>query len=197
MTVTADDLDAAVSTLDAALGPATGADWSLPAGPLEWDCWHTAEHLGDTLLSYAAQLVARPDGRYARFAAVADRDASAGEVLEFSDAAGRLLALVVRATPSNVRAFHPSGRADPEGFAAMGCVETLLHGEDIARGLGVALDPSRPLCARVVARLFPDVAAGLADVDPWAALRWCAGRVELPGRPHRDRWQWRGAPIGG
>jgi hypothetical protein len=49
----------------------------------------------------------------------------------------------------------------------------------------------------VVGRLFPEVASELAEVDPWAALRWCAGRAELPGRPRRDRWQWRGAPIGG
>lgn len=49
----------------------------------------------------------------------------------------------------------------------------------------------------MIARLFPDVTAELADVDPWAALRWCAGRIELPGHPRRDRWQWRGAPIGG
>lgn len=197
MPVTADDLDAAVSTTVTTLRPATGRDWSVPAGALEWDCWHTAEHLGDTLLSYAAQLVARPDGRYVRFLATADRDASAAEVLEFAETAGRILALTVRGTPAGARAFHPTGRADPEGFAAMGCAEALLHGEDIAHGLGTALDPPRPLCARVVARLFPDVAAELPDVDPWAALRWCAGRIELPGRPRREHWQWRGAPIGG
>lgn len=197
MTVTADDVDTALSSLVAALGPATDADWSVRAGPLEWDCWHTAEHIGDTMLSYAAQLVARPDGRYVRFLATADRDASAGEVLEFAETGGRILALVVRGTPAGARAFHPTGRADPEGFAAMGCAEALLHGEDIAHGLGTALDPPRPLCARVLGRLFPDVAAELSDVDPWAALRWCAGRIELPGRPRRDCWQWRGAPIGG
>lgn len=197
MTVTADDLDAALSSLVGALGPATKADWTVRAGPLEWDCRHTAEHLGDTLLSYAAQLVARPDDRYVRFLATADRDASAGEVLEFAETGGRILALAVRGTPAGARAFHPTGRADPEGFAAMGCAEVLLHGADIAEGLGETLDPPRPVCARVVARLFPDVTAELADVDPWAALRWCTGRVALPGRPRRDRWQWRGAPIGG
>ncbi|SBT48440.1 maleylpyruvate isomerase N-terminal domain-containing protein [Micromonospora narathiwatensis] len=197
MTVTADDLDAATSRVAAALGPVTGVDWSRPAGALEWDCRHTAEHLGDTLLSYAAQLVARPDDRYVRFTAVADPDASAAQLLEFATCAARMLALVVRATPSGARAFHPAGHADPEGFAAMGCLEVLLHGEDIASGLGVAVDPPRPVCARVVARLFPDVAAGLAEVDPWDGLRWCAGRLALPGRPRRGRWQWRAAPIGG
>jgi len=51
MTVTADDLEAAVSTLVTTLGPATRRDWSAPAGAVEWDCWHTAEHIGDVLLS--------------------------------------------------------------------------------------------------------------------------------------------------
>src|SRR3712207_7934584 len=38
----------------------------------EWNCRQTAEHVGDCLLSYAAQLVARPDARYVRFLAVAE-----------------------------------------------------------------------------------------------------------------------------
>ncbi|MGW5669410.1 maleylpyruvate isomerase family mycothiol-dependent enzyme, partial [Micromonospora sp. NPDC003776] len=175
MTVTADDLEAAASCVTAALSPVTGADWSLPAGAVEWDCRQTAEHVGDTLLSFAGQLVARPADRYVGFAAVAEPDTRPEQLLEFVGCAARMLALVVRDTPAGVRAFHPSGQADPEGFAAMGCVEVLVHGEDIAVGLGVAVDPPRPACARVVDRLFPDVAAGLADVDPWVALRWCVG----------------------
>jgi hypothetical protein len=197
MTVTADDLDAALSTMVAALRPATDLDWSASTGAVEWDCWHTAEHIGDCLLSYAAQLVAQPDERYVRFMANADRDATPAQVLEFAEVGGRILAAMVRTTPAHARAYHPSGWADPEGFAAMGCAETLLHGHDIAQGLGVTLDPPRPVCARVVARLFPDAVGVLGEVDPWTALRWCTGRVALPGHPRRDRWQWRGAPIGG
>ena len=64
MTVTADDLDTALATLATALTPATDRDWSTGAGSVEWDCWHTAEHAGDVLLSYAAQLVARPSTRW-------------------------------------------------------------------------------------------------------------------------------------
>lgn len=197
MPVTADDLDAALSHAVTTLRAATGGDWSARAGALDWDCWHTAEHVGDCLLSYAAQLVARPERRYVRFTSAADKDASPAEVLEFAETAGHILAAVVRTTPPEVRADHPSGRADAAGFAAMGCVEVLLHGEDIARGLGLSLYPPRELCARVLARLFPDVVDGLAGVDPWAALRWATGRIELPGRPRRERWQWHGAPPGG
>ncbi|SCF15156.1 hypothetical protein GA0070214_107115 [Micromonospora chaiyaphumensis] len=196
MAVTADDLDAALSGVVTALRPATGLDWSVRAGSVEWDCWHTAEHVGDCLLSFAAQLVARPDERYVRFMASADKDASAAEILEFAEAGGRILAATVRTSGPEVRAYHPSGRADPEGFAAMGCAETLLHGDDIAQGLGLAIDPPRDVCSRVLARLFPEAARDLAGVDPWAALRWSTGRIELPGRPRLDEWHWRGAPLG-
>ncbi|WBB68325.1 hypothetical protein [Micromonospora sp. WMMD812] len=196
MAVTADDLDAAMSSVVARLRPATGLNWLARAGGLEWDCWHTAEHIGDCLMSFAGQLVAQPEKRYVRFLASADRDASPDEVLEFAEAGGRILAATIRTSRADVRAYHPSGQADPEGFAAMGCVETLLHGDDIAQGLGLAINPPREVCARVLARLFPEAAQDLAAVDPWAALRWSTGRIELPGRPRLTEWRWRGTPPG-
>jgi hypothetical protein len=109
MPVTADDLDAAVSTTLTTLRPATGRDWSVPAGALEWDCWHTAEHIGDCLLSYAGQLVAQPTTRFVRFEVTADKDASPAEVLEFAEAGGRILAATVRTCPPQGRGWHPSG----------------------------------------------------------------------------------------
>jgi hypothetical protein len=195
MPITADDLDAAVSTMVTALRPAVGRDWSTTAGTLEWDCWHTSEHIGDVLLSYAAQLVAQPAKRYVRFLASADKDAAPAEVLEFAEAGGRILAATVRTCPPQVRAWHPTGMADPEGFAGMGCVEALVHGHDIAQGLGLALDPPREGCTRVLARMFPHAAADLADLDPWTALLWATGRIALPGRPQVAQWRWRGAPL--
>lgn len=194
MPVTADDLDAAVSTTVTTLRPATGRDWSVPAGALEWDCWHTAEHIGDCLLSYAGQLVAQPTTRFVRFEVYADTDAAPAEVLEFAEAGGRILAATVRACPPQVRGWHPTGMADPEGFAGMGCVEALVHGHDIAQGLGLALDPPRKVCSRVLARLFPHAVADLADLDPWMALLWATGRIALPGRPRVAHWRWHGAP---
>jgi hypothetical protein len=195
MTVTADDLDSALATVAAALAPATDRDWSARAGSLEWDCWHTAEHIGDVLLSYAAQLVARPATRYVRFLATVDKDATAAEALEFAVASGAVLGAAVRVAPAHVRAFHPTGMADPEGFAAMGCVEALVHGHDIAEGLGVPLTAPGDVCARVLTRLFPDLPAQPAEVDPWTALRWATGRADLPGLARPERWRWRGAPL--
>jgi uncharacterized protein (TIGR03083 family) len=197
MTVTADDLEAAVATMVTTLRPATRRDWSVPAGAVEWDCWHTAEHIGDVLLSYAGQLVAQPTTRYVRFMANADKDAAAAEVLEFAEAGGRILAATVRTSPPQVRAYHPTGMADPEGFAGMGCVEALVHGHDIGQGLGLALDPPREVCARVLARMFPHAVADLASLDPWSGLLWATGRIPLPGRPRVEQWRWRGAPPDG
>jgi hypothetical protein len=195
MTVTADDLDAAISAVVSALRPGTERDWSAQAGTLEWDCRHTAEHIGDCLLSYAAQLAVQPGRRYVRFVASAGTDASPAEVLEFAEAGGRILAATVGTASPRVRAYHPTGMAGPEGFAATGCVEVLLHGHDIAQGLGLDLDPPLGVCASVLGRMFPEAAAGLAGTDPWAALQWATGRTGLPGRPQLQHWRWHGAPL--
>jgi hypothetical protein len=74
---------------------------------------------------------------------------------------------MVRAKPNLIRAFHVSGVTDPEGFAAMGVLEVLVHTSDLAEGLGLDWTPSPDLCERVLARLFPGAPD---DVDPWRAL---------------------------
>ncbi|GIG87692.1 maleylpyruvate isomerase N-terminal domain-containing protein [Plantactinospora endophytica] len=196
MTVSADDLETAVASVVDALRPGTDRDWTVPADGLDWDCWHTGEHLGDCLLSYAMQLAARPADRYVRFLANVDKEATPAQVLEFVEGSGQVLAAMVRTAPTSVRAWHPQGMADPAGFAGMGCVELLLHGDDIARGLGLAFTPPAELCARVLARMFPQVAPELTGVDPWPALCWATGRTELPGRPRLHEWRWHAARPG-
>lgn len=195
MTVTADDLDTAVSAMVDALRPGVDRDWAaVLAAAVETDCWHAGEHIGDVLVSYAGQLVARPSGRYVKFVASADKDCTASEILEFASAGGRILAATVRTSPAELRAFHPTGMADPAGFAGMGCVEALVHGHDIAAGLGLPFDAPRDVCRRVLARMFPAVTAG--DDDPWAVLLWATGRADLPGRaPVAPDWHWQGAPM--
>lgn len=51
------------------------------------------------------------------------------------------------------------------------------------------------VCARVLARLFPNTPAELADLDPWTVLLWATGRLDLPGHPRPEKWRWRGAPL--
>jgi len=195
MMITADDLEAAVSSMFATLQPVTNRDWSATAGTLEWDCWHTAEHIGDCLLSYALQLAAQPATRYVRAVATAQEDASPAEVLEFAMACGGILAATVRTASPDARGYHPTGLAGPEGFAGLGCVEALLHAQDVAQGLGLDLDPPRDVCARVLAWRFPRASAELAaGIDPWTALQWATGRVEIPGHPRLAQW-WRSEAV--
>ncbi|TCP57085.1 DinB family protein [Tamaricihabitans halophyticus] len=195
MTVTAEDLDAAVSHTVATLRQATDRDWLASPGIGEWSSWYTVAHAADCLVGYAAQLAAQPRERYVRFLATADDEATPADLLEFLVAGGGMLGAVVRTAPPSARGYHPSGMSDPAGFAAMGCVETLVHGEDVARNLGLVLDPPRATCERVLARMFPVAAEELADTDPWTALLWATDRVQLAGRPAQTGWRWRGRPL--
>ncbi|MER6499398.1 VOC family protein [Streptomyces sp. NPDC001455] len=203
--VTADDVTTAVRLAVDAFRDAPIDNWRSPAGSLEWDCWETAEHLSDDLFAYAVQLgprrprldayvpyrwTADREGGPAN-AVLADRSAGPAGLLDTLEASGALLAAMVRTASPEVRAYHPSGLSDPEGFAAMGVVETLVHAHDLAAGLGVPWAPPAGLCDRVLARLFPDAPK---DSDRWAVLLWATGRAGLPGRPRLDSWRWYGAP---
>ncbi|MFI8432196.1 VOC family protein [Streptomyces sp. NPDC079020] len=205
--VTADDVASAVLLSVDALGAAAADRWEAPAGTLEWTCWETAEHLSDDLFAYAVQLGPRTpplDGEVPyrwgaertggpANAVFADRAAGSAGLLRTLEASGALLASMVRTTPAGVRSYHSHGISDPEGFAAMGVVETLVHTHDIAEGLGLVWAPPAALCDRVLARLFPEAPA---DVDRWSALLWCTGRTGLPGLARRTSWKWHGAPLG-
>jgi hypothetical protein len=221
--VTADDLVRAVRLAVAVLRQAPATAWDRRAGSLEWDCWETVEHLADDLFCYAAQLGPQhpPLDSHVPFAlsrrrpggpancVSAERDAGAAGLLQVLEASAALLAAMVRTTPPRVRAYHVYGVSDPEGFAAMGVVETLVHTHDLAEGLGLAWTPPAELCARALTRLFPDAppsasgtdTADRADTtygtdapDPWRTLLWATGRAELPGHPRRTTWRWDGTP---
>ncbi|MFF3346453.1 hypothetical protein [Streptomyces sp. NPDC002779] len=203
--VTAADVEQAVRLAVAALRGAEGADWSVKAGSLEWDCWETVEHLADDLFAYAVQLgpATPPLDAHVPFdwtrrrpggpanSVFADRKAGPAGLLQVLEACGALLTAMVRTTPPTVRAHHIFGAADPEGFAAMGVVETLVHTHDVAEGLGVDWTPPADLCDRLLTRLFPDTPT---DTAPWLTLLWATGRTELPHRPRRTEWRWYGEP---
>ncbi|MGW6269936.1 hypothetical protein [Streptomyces sp. NPDC055060] len=203
--VTPDDLDRSLQLALAALREAPPAAWEGKAGTLEWDCWETVEHLADDLFAYAAQLgpkqppltgevpfvwePRRPGGP--ANAIHADRAAGPAGLLQVLEASGALLIAMVWTAPPATRSYHGFGVSDPEGFAAMGVVEVLVHTHDLAEGLGLAWTPPADVCGRVLRRLFPDVATG---DDPWTTLLWATGRAELPGRQRRTSWRWYGEP---
>ncbi|MGW4378427.1 hypothetical protein [Kitasatospora sp. NPDC004531] len=204
--VGAADVECAVRLAVAALTAAPAADWGAAAGALAWDCWETVEHVADGLFGYATQLApARPplDGhvplRWQRdhpggpaSVVFVDRAAGPAGLLQALDAGGGLLASVVRTASPQVRAFHAYGVSDPEGFAAMGVVETLVHTHDAAAGLGLPWSPPAGLCDRVLGRLFPGAPV---DTDRWPTLLWATGRAELPGHGRRVFERWHSAPL--
>ncbi len=188
----ADDVRLAVRTTATAWSSGVHLDWSRPAGTLTWSCQATAEHLADVLFSYAAQVAARPGSAYVRLALAAEAGAGPAELTEGVRATGEMLAAVVDSADPAGRAYHPSGMADPEGFAAMGITELLLHGDDVATGLGLDFTAPQELCGRVLGRLFPDVEPA---EDRWLTLCWATGRAVLPGRERVTEWRWHGAPL--
>ncbi len=196
--VSGDDVRTAAAWLAeilTAVDPGDASAFDVPAGPVRWTCWATAEHVIDDLLAYALQLAGLPHLGYLPLCgprgedevAHVPREAGATGLAEVLTAGAELLATQVEARPTHVRAFHPYGLSDPEGFAAMGAIEVLVHGQDIALGL-TGERPSFPpgLAARVVARLFPEAPDGPAD----DVLVWCTGRGTLPGLPRQTRWRW-------
>lgn len=66
--------------------------------------------------------------------------------------------------------------------------------DDVARGLEVPFAPPRALArATTLERLFPWAPA---DADPWAALLWANGRIDLPGQQRQVDWRWHCPPRG-
>jgi hypothetical protein len=186
-------VNAVTTTLSAA--PRSAPPWQRRAGQLRWSCRTTLAHMVDCLNWYAANLARRstsdvesPDiAPTLRPARLVDALASAGAILT---------AAVAGAAPDD-RGWHPFGRADRSGFAAMGCDEVLVHGFDLAAGLGrpghpLPFDVPGELAARVVRRLFPWAPT---DEDPWTTLLWANGRVALGTRPPETRWLWHCAPL--
>ncbi|NEA65797.1 maleylpyruvate isomerase N-terminal domain-containing protein [Streptomyces sp. SID12488] len=164
-------------------------DWRGNAGDLDWNCRETLSHIALGVVGYAGLLIARPTDRYITLFSSIDGNAPAPAALEGIRIAGTLLAGTVRDTPPEARAWHPYGHSDAAGFAAMGVLELVVHGRDIAQALDVEYTPSDELAAPVVERLFPDAPAGH---NPAQTLLWCTGRVALPGLPRRTGWRWDG-----
>ncbi|SNT58981.1 hypothetical protein SAMN05421812_11199 [Asanoa hainanensis] len=206
MTVTPADVTTVVALLRATLRDVPDDAWDVPAGALTWTCWETIEHTADDLFAYAMQIGPSdpptdthvPAGwRYLREGGPAltifvDRAAGTLGLLRVLDGCGAMLAGVVAGAPADRLSHHAYGISDPEGFAAMGVVETVVHAHDVATTLGLPWQPPAELCERVIERLFPDLPE---HPDPWERLLWATGRIALPGHPLRDSWRWDGRPV--
>jgi hypothetical protein len=154
-----------------ALDSSLDADWNRLAGDLDWSCRQTGEHVADDLFSYASQVLAQPVDDYLPIEVTVPDEAPPADLVRSIVMCGELLRLAVASASKGARAWHPYGTSDPEGFAAMGIVEVLVHTHDIARGLDIDWAPPEELCRSVLLRLFPDAAQG----HPSEVLLWCTG----------------------
>jgi hypothetical protein len=206
------DLLAATEFVVARLRPETDREWSMEAGDLEWDVAFTVTHVA-AHLTKAATYLASAATTWSPLVVSADPRATNDQLLDAVEIAARALAFVADHADDVARGFHAWGMGDASAFLARAANEVLVHGWDVARGLGVAFDPPAAVCAPVVLRRFPWLED---DLDPWPTLLTSAGRRDEPawipieialdewdgavpdgaGRPPAISWQWRGDTAG-
>ena len=191
-TVGPEDVRAAAAVCRDALSGLVDLDWSIRAGPLDWSCRRTLEHIPSAQLFYASHLALPANDRLPR-ARGGEEQLTVAELLLSLEVNAAILEHVLRAAPPSTRSFHPAGMADPSGFAAMSCDEILIHTADISAGFEVDFKPPEELCGRVLARLFPWVQTNLGY---WESLLCANGRIDLPGVGPQDvNWRWHCAPL--
>jgi uncharacterized protein (TIGR03083 family) len=173
------------------LGSAADRDWTTPIPGMDWSVAVAVAHISETLLWYATDLSAGPRELSTMDLRVRPESATA-DLVATVEAFSTALAQVVDGVPPGQRGWHPDGRADASGFAAMGCDELLVHTWDAGRGLGLDFRPPSALSDMVLRRLFPWAPE---DTEPWPTLLWANGRVELDGWPRQTEWRWHCAPL--
>jgi hypothetical protein len=129
-------------------------DWSARAGTLEWSCTKTADHAYDATLAVGFFLASRRQDRYPDFGGAINTGETPwpSQLVEAMQVAGRMVAGVIATTPEDVRAIiwrRPEPAVAPPGaFAPRAGLEAILHGHDVAAGLGVPYEPPAGLGTR-------------------------------------------------
>jgi hypothetical protein len=150
------------------------------------------EHVAGSVAHYAHDLAAGPSEVWAT-ELLRLPDADLPKMSASVGAWAEVLARTLDAAAPSERGWHPFGRPDPTGYAAMACVEVLVHGADIAGALGLTWAPSTDLAVAALDRLFPDVER---TGDAMADLVWATGRADPAGdRPRREAWRYATAPV--
>jgi uncharacterized protein (TIGR03083 family) len=165
--------------------------WAERVPGMEWTVAETVAHMANCSLWYSVDLFGG-DRDLGTIQLSVRPDAAPEDLLRTVTAATTVLATLVSNAPPGLRGWHPAGLADASGFAAMACDELLVHTDDAARGLGVSFRPPAELVRATLTRLFPWAPI---DIDPWQALLWTNGRLELPGYGRLTTWRWQCAPL--
>lgn len=152
---TPDDFDTISSLAVAAWTAGVERDWSVPAGTLEWSCLETADHVIDSVYSYAFWLATRDQEAHPYYGEVHARDGlGPASFVQGLRAVTTMLSSVIHASPEGTRAFiwgRPTlETGDVNDFAARGGLELVQHAHDVASGVGVDFQPPADVCRRLI-----------------------------------------------
>lgn len=167
------------------------SDWPREVAHTGWTARVTIEHIAGVFIDYAGQIAGRSARHYAAFSFDLARASTQADLLEVVQLTGRLLADAVAAAEPNTLAWQPQGFFDPAGFAAVACTEGLVHGLDVAEGLGIEWHPPDELADPLIRALFPE-ASGLPGTAA-ERLLWATGRRPLGAAARRTSWDYRHA----
>jgi hypothetical protein len=167
-----DDVVAAAATAEAALRPVAGHDWSVRAGPLDWDVEQTITHMIGATAKYTLYLASRCE-HFIGLSVTRWPGATNEDIIDSVVPVAAGLAAVAAVTPPGVRAYHVTGPSSAADYIGRASVELLVHTDDALGGLGVAFAPPADLCQRVLAQQFPG-AAGTGRA--WHGLLAANGR---------------------
>ncbi|MCU1492463.1 MAG: hypothetical protein JWO62_227 [Acidimicrobiaceae bacterium] len=151
--------------------------------------------MANTLAFYANHVATQSNAHRPRIRSLGDDDLSDLELATSLKAWTVILRDVLAAAPSGMRAWHPAGMTDREGFLALALDELLVHGNDVAKAHGEALEPDPGLCERLLARLFPHVKGVAPDETAWELLLWANGRTVNSFRPLLESWHSHPSPF--
>jgi uncharacterized protein (TIGR03083 family) len=164
--------------------------WDRPAAEVGWTCRATMEHVGGVFAHYAGQVASNPADHYVAFGFDLWRADTHDKLVEAIETAGQLLQATVQVAPQSSRSWHPQGQFTRNGFAAIAACEALVHGHDIATGLGSSWLPDDALSGAALAALFPDALVHAEHHAPNELLLWATGRLSLPGLPRTESWNY-------
>jgi hypothetical protein len=186
-----DDIHAAVACCRETVLPALDRDWSVAAGPLDWDCRATLDHIGDALASYVRQLATRSPTQRPRFRN-GDPGADIETLLDEIDSLAHVLAVVADGIPGGRPRLPPDGHGRRRGVRGHGLPRDAGPHVGHRPGLDLAMSPPAGLPAKLLNRLFPWAPTGH---DAWETVLHCAGRTPLGDLPHQHvHWGWHAAP---
>ena len=164
------------------------ADWSAPAGTLEWSCLATADHAVDCVYAAAVFLASRRTDRYPDMPIfTAGPDATVQQLVESLEVMCRIVVDVVDGAAADVRAILFAGREPvlgvPADFVPRAGLELILHAHDVCAGLGVEYEPGLDLASRMRDHTsswpmwMHEFGTPMSHTDdPWGDLLRAAGR---------------------